>query len=164
MKDRYGDRPQQVRAVALCLIRDGDRLLVAEERDTVAGETFYLPIGGHIEFGELSPQTIRREVREELDLEVTNLQYLGTIENVFTWEGEVGHDTVLLYEGELAGGSGMFACHEGTERFGTSVWRFPLRWMPIEAFRRGEATLYPSGALDLLEGTAGLLRQNALTS
>jgi 8-oxo-dGTP pyrophosphatase MutT (NUDIX family) len=162
MKDRYGDLAQQVRVVALCLIRDGDRLLVAEERDTVADETFYLPIGGHIEFGELSLETIRREVREELDLEVTNLRYLGTIENVFTWEGEVGHEIVLLYEGELPGGSAMVTGHEVVERFGSSVWRFPVRWIPIEAFRRGEVTLYPSGALDLLDGHVGPVIRNTV--
>lgn len=160
MEDRYGEMARQVRVVALCLIQESDRLLVAEDHDTATGETFYLPIGGHVEFGEMSPDTIHREVREELNTEVSDLQFLGTIENAFTWEGQMGHEIVLLYKGRLVTGSTIPNGHQVVEHTEDRGWTFPVRWVPIAVFRQGLATLYPSGALDLMSGLAGPVVRN----
>ena len=164
MDDRYGAKARQVRVVALCLIQESDRLLVAEDHDTVTGETFYLPIGGHVEFGEMSPDTVRRELREELNAEVSDLQYLGTIENAFTWEGQMGHEIVLLYKGRLATGSTMSNDHQIVEHAGDASWTFRVRWVPIALVRQGLATLYPSGALDLMTGSTEAVVRNQVPS
>src|SRR5438552_3367142 len=94
--------PPRVRPLAVCVFREGDRILVFEGHDPVKGESFYRPIGGGIEFGEHGAQTIVREVREELGAEVENVRYLGAIENVYTYAGAPGHEVVLVYDGELA--------------------------------------------------------------
>ena len=60
----------KIRPLAICIFRKNDRILVAEGYDPVKNEHFYRPLGGGIEFGEYSEQTIRRELMEEIGAEV----------------------------------------------------------------------------------------------
>lgn len=56
-----------VRPIALCVFRDeSDRILVLEGYDPTRALTFYRRLGGGIEFGERSQDTVAREIREEL--------------------------------------------------------------------------------------------------
>ncbi|HEU5438681.1 MAG TPA: NUDIX domain-containing protein, partial [Ktedonobacterales bacterium] len=82
----------KVRAIALCVFRDGDRVLVQEGYDPSKDETFYRALGGTIEFGERSQQTVARELQEEIGAEVQDLEFLATIESVFTFDGLPGHE------------------------------------------------------------------------
>ena len=75
----------RIRPIAICLFRYENKILVAEGKDPIKDQTFYRPLGGGIEFGERSEETIRREIREELNEEVTALRYLGTLENIFVF-------------------------------------------------------------------------------
>jgi NADH pyrophosphatase NudC (nudix superfamily) len=60
----------QIRPLAICVFRREDRILVAEGFDPVKQEHFYRPLGGGIEFGENSVETISREIREEINAEI----------------------------------------------------------------------------------------------
>ncbi len=62
---------------------------------------FYRPLGGGVEPGETTEKTIKREIREELSLEMTDLNLLGVVENIFTCEGEQGHEIVFVYDGRF---------------------------------------------------------------
>ncbi len=91
-----------IRPIVICVFRDGDRILVSDGYDSVKQETFYRPIGGGIEFGERAEEAMAREVREEVGLEVQDLSYLGVLQNLFTLEGEPGHEIVFVYDGRFA--------------------------------------------------------------
>jgi 8-oxo-dGTP pyrophosphatase MutT (NUDIX family) len=146
-----------VRAIALGVFRQGDRILVAEYHDPSRDLTFYRPLGGTIEFGEHSRQTVTREIREEIGAEAVDLRYLGAIENLFVHNGQQGHEIVLLYEGRLADPSvyqqqeiiGCDDCEalQGQETSGTH----PLKavWKQLDSFG-ASAPLYPDGLLELL--------------
>lgn len=84
-------KPGKVRPLAICVFRRGDSILVAEGHDRVKRQTFYRPLGGRIEFGERAAETVARELREEIQQEVRDLRYLGTLENIFTYEGQPGN-------------------------------------------------------------------------
>ncbi|HAV77012.1 MAG TPA: NUDIX hydrolase, partial [Anaerolineae bacterium] len=92
---------KQIRPLAICVFRHNNRILVAEGYDPVKKQTFYRPLGGGIEFGERSEDTIRREIREEINVGVANLKYISTLENIFTFNGEHGHEIVQVYDGVL---------------------------------------------------------------
>src|SRR5262245_7803885 len=96
-------KKKRIRPLAICVFRHNDKILVAEGYDPVKGETFYRPLGGGIEFGERSDEAICREIMEELNLEVdrNSLKYLGTLENIFTFNGTPGHEIVQVYDGAL---------------------------------------------------------------
>ncbi|MDP2995048.1 MAG: NUDIX domain-containing protein [Anaerolineales bacterium] len=84
-------REEKIRQIAICVCRDGDRILVAEGHDSKKGQTFYRPLGGAIDFGERGAEAVRREFREEIAAELTDVRYVGMLENIFTYEGQRGH-------------------------------------------------------------------------
>jgi ADP-ribose pyrophosphatase YjhB (NUDIX family) len=90
------DKP--IRVVALCVLRRADSILVFEGFDSHKGTPFYRPLGGGVERGETSREACIREITEEIGLEVTDLRILEVVENIFTLEGELGHEVVFVYE------------------------------------------------------------------
>jgi len=138
-----------IRPLALGIVWRGDALLVCEWYDHVKGETFYRPLGGGIEFGERSQEALRREFREELGVELSGVRYLATLENIFTCNGQPGHEIVLLYEVTLADPTfyeqESFEMHEEGELL-------TARWMPLRMFRASDLPLYPDGLLEYLTG------------
>ncbi len=93
---------RKIRPIAICVCRDGERILVAEGHDSVKKQIFYRPLGGTIEFGEHGEEAVRREFQEEIGAELDEVRYLGMLENIFTYEGNRGHEIVLVYDGRLA--------------------------------------------------------------
>jgi len=141
-------KDKRVRPLAICVFRKGDRLLVGEGYDPAKRETFYRPLGGTISFGEHSQQAIAREIREELNVEVTNVRFLGTLENIFTYDGRPGHEIVLVYEADFVDRS----LYEKATIQGIEDGNIPFKavWKPLEEFERGGSPLYPEGLLELL--------------
>ena len=141
-------KPGKVRATAICLIQHAGRLLVAEGYDEVKRNTFYRPLGGAIEFGELGSETIARELMEEIHAQIENIRSLGTLENVFVYNGQKGHQIMLVYTGDLTDRHlydlAVLSAHKDDGQ------EFKAVWMPIEEFRQGRAIIYPDGILDLL--------------
>ena len=140
--------PSKIRVLALGIFRRGDEILVFEGYDPSRDQFFYRPLGGAIEFGEFGHQALARELREELRAEVVNPRYLGTLENLFVYDGQQGHEIVLLYEGSLAD-TAFYDQAEMTayEDDGTA---FRALWKPLNEFGPGKAPLYPDGLLTLL--------------
>jgi 8-oxo-dGTP pyrophosphatase MutT (NUDIX family) len=144
------DRPRGlVRAIAIGVIRDGDRLFVAEGHDVVKNETFYRPLGGSIEFGETGAEAVRREFVEESDHVVKPPTYLGTLENRFVNDGRPGHEIVLVYETAFEDDA-VLALDAVSCREETGV-PFTARWMPLATFRNGNPPLYPDGLLEMID-------------
>lgn len=139
---------RRVKPLAVCVFHRGGRILVGEGRDAVKKETFYRPLGGTIEFSETGRETVTREIREEIGAEATDLRYLGAIENLFTYNGQPGHEIMLVYEGRLTDPS--FYDRPFVLRLDDSEQASRAVWMPLEAFRSGRALLYPEGLLALI--------------
>lgn len=139
-----------VRPVALCVIRRDDKLLVSEGYDTAKEDRFYRPLGGTIEFGESSAEAAAREMAEELNTEVTNVRWLGVVENIFTVHGQTGHEIVMLYEADFADET-LYERNQicAQEDDGSP---FKAVWKPMDDFKKGRGRLVPDGLLAILEG------------
>jgi 8-oxo-dGTP pyrophosphatase MutT (NUDIX family) len=137
-----------IRPIAICLLRRGGDIFVFEGLDKVKGETFYRPLGGAVEFGERGSRTVEREMREEAGAEISEVAYLGMLENIFTYEGQPMHEIVLVYRAQLL----------HPERFDLDVvpcqeddgQPFRAMWKPLKEFADGRAILYPQGLLELI--------------
>jgi 8-oxo-dGTP pyrophosphatase MutT (NUDIX family) len=140
----------QIRPLAICIFRKNDRILVAEGYDPVKNEHFYRPLGGGIEFGEYSEQTIRRELWEEIGAEVCDLKYLGTLENVYVFNGTPGHEIIRIYDGVLKNLE-LYGLPEILGREVDIDDSFRAVWKPIDEFGIGKSILYPTGLLELLK-------------
>jgi 8-oxo-dGTP pyrophosphatase MutT (NUDIX family) len=107
---------------------DGGRVLVQGER---AGSFWTLP-GGRAEMLECSPATLRREMHEELGVDVAVGRLLWLVENFFEHAGTPYHELGLYYamslpaDHPLAAAQGDFP---GTERETPLIFR----WQPLEA-------------------------------
>lgn len=144
-----GMKTGQVRAIALGIFRDGERVLVQEGYDPSKRQTFYRALGGTIEFGERSQETVRRELREEIGAEVIDLEFLATLESVFTFDGLAGHEIALIYSGRLADPVLYKQPHiTGAEPDGTPITAV---WKPLDDFRSSRDPLYPEGLLELID-------------
>ena len=119
-----------IRVIAICLFRRGDAILVTEGFDTVNNQRYARPLGGGVELGETSEQTIVREIREEIGAEVRDLQLLGVLENLFDLDGRQQHEVVFVYDGrfmdELLYKSTEISMLDGGWKTG-AIWR-PLAW------------------------------------
>ena len=139
-----------IRPLVICLFRHNGKILVSEEYDPTKGEIFYRPLGGGIEFGEHSEDALHRELMEEIGAEVKNLVYLGTLENIFTFDGEPGHEIVQVYDGALID-SGFYeqAVISGYE----AEVNLPMKvmWKSLDEFGPGKSILYPDGLLEMLQ-------------
>lgn len=143
-------KKKRIRPLALCVFRRGNKIFVAEGHDKKVKKTFYRPIGGGIEFDERAMETIRREVREEIAAEVSNLVYLGTLENIFEYQGQRGHEICLIYDGAFVddfrnADDYTVVGHDDGDILFTAMWK------PLDFFREGNAPLYPDGLLELLD-------------
>ena len=138
---------RQIRAIALGVVLNGDRVLVRRHLDGVLDPVFYRPVGGTIEFGEHSTAAVRREVREEIGAELTDLRLLACVENLFDYQGAVGHEIVFIYRGDFADPTlWQREIIHGQEADGQD---FAAVWLPLDAFTPAQP-LYPTALLEIL--------------
>ena len=139
----------RIRPLALAIIRDGARVLLLEGFDRIKNQHFYRPLGGGIEFGERGAQTIVRELKEEMHADVDDVRFLGTLENIFTYEDKPGHEIVLLFEARLVDDKWRamerFECQEDDHQPFFAVWK------TLSELKVGRVPVYPEGLLQLLE-------------
>ncbi|MGB3311121.1 MAG: NUDIX hydrolase [Nodosilinea sp.] len=137
----------RIRPISICLLRRGEEILVHESYDSVKGEGFARPLGGGIDFGETSAQAAIREIKEELGVDIAEVELVGIVENIFVYEGEPGHEIVFVYDGrfldESLYGQESLSAVEGNQQF-KAVWRSPA------TLRNGPYHLVPQQLWDLL--------------
>lgn len=143
-------KKKRIRPLAICVFRHRGCILVNQGYDSVKDQYFYRPLGGGIEFGETSMDTVCRELMEELNVEVEreSLAYLGTVENIFTFNGKSYHEVILIYDGALKD-VGLYdqAVIVGNEANGEEI---RAEWKRITDFGDGKSILYPTGLLEML--------------
>lgn len=142
-----------IRPLVICPFQKDNRILVAEGFDESKGDHYYRPIGGGIEFGESSAAALAREVEEEIQAAISNVSYLGTIENIFIYNGEQGHEIVQVCHAEFTDPSFYeLESFEGIEDNGTA---FKLFWKALSEFEDGNLRLVPEDLLELLKRKGG---------
>ena len=134
------------RAVALGIVKHGDKILVGKGYDKKKDEHFYRPIGGGIEFLEKAEDTLKREFQEEIGKEVKALKFLGVTENIFNYEGNNGHEIILLYSGEIADKDYEEVYHvvDGNKPFDAV-------WVDQNEFINKNKILYPEKVVEFLK-------------
>lgn len=120
---KEGNRRFNYRVVGVC-IHNGQVLL----HRAVTDDFWALP-GGRAELLEYSPDTLRREMKEELEEEVGVGRLLWISENFFELEGDSWHELSLYYVFDFPEGHIYYTLAEfhGIEEDG----RLVFKWHPI---------------------------------
>lgn len=113
------------------------------------GETFYRPLGGGIEFGELAAQTAIREFKEELNADIEILSYCSTLENIFEFNGTKGHQIVIVLMARFV--DPAFFAQDNIDCVDDNGG-FVAKWIDKDEFYAGRKILYPSGLVEFLKG------------
>jgi 8-oxo-dGTP pyrophosphatase MutT (NUDIX family) len=142
-------KKNRIRPLAICVFRNNNRILVHRGYDPLKKEYFFRPLGGGIEFGETSMDAVCRELMEELNVEVDkeSLKYLGTVENIFHFNGFPFHEIIMIYDGAFKN-PGLY---DQTAIVGKEAdEEIQAVWKSIDEFGVGKSILYPTGLLELL--------------
>lgn len=131
------------------IIRDNKVLLEEQEGKHSKGTgIYYRPIGGTIEFGERSSETIIREYSEEIAVDIEIKLYLGCLENIFRIDGNIGHEITQIYMVEFIDQNlyqkESFKVVEGRKTTFT-------KWISLEEILDGKKVLHPNHLTELLQ-------------
>lgn len=130
-------------AKALCIFRYQEKVLLSHGHDPSNNENYLRPIGGTIEFGETSLEAVKREVLEEINQQIIHTKLLGVLENLFTFDGQAGHEIVFVYEAEFFDET-LYSQVEikGCETNGST---YIAEWVNTQLLASGQYPVYPKG-------------------
>ena len=132
------DKFKEIRPIALGLAIKNNKLLVSEGFDKVKNETFYRCLGGGIEFLEKSEEALKREFLEEINVDITVKDFLGILENIFTYQGKKAHELVLFYSIEISDENYQEE-YKVIDDHGETI----AEWIDIDEFKNKNKILYP---------------------
>ncbi|NOU98549.1 NUDIX hydrolase [Paenibacillus planticolens] len=138
------------RANVLGIVTRNKEILVEEKigKHSKGIGSYFRPIGGTIELGEHSRETLVREFYEELGFEIAIKSYVKCLENIFKVDENIGHEITQIYLVEFTDPSLYeIICFNVTE--GKEITC--AKWIPITDFEQGKRILYPDGLTDLLK-------------
>lgn len=125
------------RVAGICVLEGRVLLQTTKEDD------FYAFPGGHVAFGETNAETLIREFREEIGVEISVGKLQWVVENFFPWGSKPCHQICNYFLVDIVGASipaeGVFRARENHLEF---------HWVPIE--KVGELEVYPANAKELL--------------
>lgn len=139
-------KKNKIRAIAVCVFRHDDQILVNDGFDSAKQMAFCRPLGGGVDFGETSRDAVIREIKEELGVEMTAVTLLGILESIFEYEGANYHEIVFVYDARLVDESLYGQVLEGVEGKRT----FKAQWRSLADLRAGNPRLVPEQLWDLL--------------
>jgi ADP-ribose pyrophosphatase YjhB (NUDIX family) len=135
-----------IRVKALAWIEQDGYLFVVKMHDSVKGDDYFRPVGGCVEFGESTIAALHREMNEELNTTLTISGEPLIMENIFTCDGEPGHEIVYLYPARFDDPGyyerKLFTLHEANGE------ALESSWINLEECLRAELRLVPEALLD----------------
>ena len=132
------DKFKEIRPIVLGIIKNSNRLLVSKGYDKFKNQEFYRCLGGGIEFLERSEEALKREFKEEINIEIKIGKFLGISENIFNYNGQNAHELILFYEAYIDG-------KDYKEKYDLmeDTSKSEAIWVDIDKFRNDELILYP---------------------
>ena len=139
------DKFKEIRPIVLGIAKKENKILVSEGYDKVKDDVFYRSIGGGIEFLEDSKEALKREFKEELNVDIEVGEFLGIVENIFTYNGKNAHELMLLYNVNIKDKDYKEKYHIVDDNCETDA-----TWIDINKFKNKELKIYPEQIFEYL--------------
>lgn len=140
------DKFKEIRPIVLGIVKRDNKILVSEGYDKVKSEVFYRSIGGGIEFLEDSKEALRREFKEELNIDIKVGEFLGISENIFIYNGKNAHEIILIYNVTINESDYKERYHIIEDNYETDAM-----WIDINKFKNKELKIYPKQVFKYLQ-------------
>ena len=132
------DKFKEIRPIVLGIVKKENKILVSEGYDKVKDEVFYRSIGGGVEFLENSKEALKREFKEELNIDINVGEFLGISENIFIYNGKNAHELILFYDVDIKDEDYKEKYHIIDDNCETDAM-----WIDIDKFKNRELKIYP---------------------
>lgn len=139
------DKFKEIRPIVLGVVRKGNKLLVSKGYDKSKNQEFYRCLGGGIEFLERSEDALKREFKEEINIEIELGNFLGISENIFNYKGKDAHELILFYEAYINDKDYQQKYDLVDDDIETEAI-----WVDIDKFKNKELILYPAQIFNYL--------------
>ncbi len=140
------DKFKEIRPIVLGIVKRDDKILVSKGYDKIKNEIFYRSIGGGIEFLENSKDALKREFKEELNIDINVGDFLGISENIFTYNGRNAHELILFYNVDISDSNYKEKYHIIDDNCKTDAM-----WINIDKFINKELKIYPEEVFKYLK-------------
>ncbi len=87
--------PNNFEIIVRAVIQKDGKILVC--KNIKKDDNYYYLPGGHMEIGESADKALVRELKEELNLSIKNLSFIGVIENIYNQDNEAHHEINLIF-------------------------------------------------------------------
>jgi len=87
----------KISLVVRAVILDENKILLCRKKE----EDFYFFPGGNVEFGEKAETALVRELKEEMGVLPTEIDYIGTVENFIEENNKKYHEINLVFEAKM---------------------------------------------------------------
>ena len=138
-------KQNRIRVKVLAWLQEGNFLFVVRMHDSVKGDDYYRPVGGCLEFGESTLDALHRELKEELNTSIITSGEPMVLENIFTCDGEQGHEIVFLYPAHFA--DKTYTNRQVYPLVEANGAVYEACWISIDDFVNGSLRLVPEGLL-----------------
>ena len=86
------------------IIRNGDKVLLHKNEN----DDFYAIPGGRIKIGEDSISALKREVYEEIGVNIKVNKMIGLVENFFEYDGKKCHEVMIVFSSSFDKDSNLY--------------------------------------------------------
>ncbi len=142
-------KTDSIRFRAAALFMHKGNILVHESENRNTGETWFVPPGGGVEYGESSLHALKREIKEELGWNIKDEKLIGAFESFHVINEIEEHEISFVY----------LAAPENSSVFNESEFRISedngtrkiFTWKGIPDLAKPGSLLYPKGLLEKIE-------------
>jgi len=139
---------KRIRPIALGLIEHEGHIFVSRGKDSKTNEAFYRFLGGGIDFGETSQAALKREFLEEVDAELTAVEYITCLDNIFVYNDKPKHELIQLFRAQFV--DPMFYRVNETFRLVEGERIDQALWIETSRVLSGEYRLVPESCYQYL--------------
>lgn len=92
---------KEIRPIVVGIVKKGNKILGMKGYNKETDQTYVRLVGGGVEFLEPLEVALKREFKEELNVDIKINNYLGFEDSIFVYEGKNAHEHVFLYDIEV---------------------------------------------------------------